>query len=520
MSNRADVLASLDRLEEAAAAVEQALPLLEASGDPAHPLIARTVRGRIHLRAREYDRAEESLRAVIADFHAFGDSLDDPVARAQAGEAAGAGTYLSFVHSRQGDTEKAWQVVEAGLAGILRSEIGSQSPNVSLAEFQAALSSMNATALFYGLATVEGLPAFLVTSDGISTWEIDVRHGIREAHAEVLDMMASGRQGAQLDKLLRELGGALLPDGIPQGVDRLVIVPGGFASLPFEALTIDGADLGDRFAISYSPSATTMVELENRVTNGGGFLALADPVPGELDPADRWTERLRGENIGPLPEARAEIENIAPDLGITLTGRDATPAAFLIEAPGASIVHLATHAIVDPANPGASALVLAGREGAGPVLLASDIDDLSLEADLVCLSSCGTAGGYQVPGEGAFGLTRAFLVAGSRTVVASWWDVEDAASRRFMELFYAGLRQGLDRDFAARQARLAMADEGYQRRDRLAFAVIGAVSGSLEETLKIRSDLMSYWPALVVMGLILVVVWRRITARPTTAASI
>ena len=38
--------------------------------------------------------------------------------------------------------------------------------------------------------------------------------------------------------------------------------------------------------MSYVPSATTFVELENRTVDGEGFLALADPVPGAIDPDD------------------------------------------------------------------------------------------------------------------------------------------------------------------------------------------------------------------------------------------
>ena len=148
---------------------------------------------------------------------------------------------------------------------------------------------------------------------------------------------------------------------------------------------------------------------------------------------------------------------------------------------------------------------MAAQEGAAPVLLARDIETLDLKADLVCLSSCGTAGGYQVPGEGAFGLTRAFLVAGSRTVVASWWEVEDTAGRRFMELFYGGLRKGVDRDVAAQQARVAMKEEGFERHDRLAFAVVGATSGSLAGILDDGSDRGRYWPVFLSVAVILLV---------------
>jgi len=509
VSNRADVLASMDRFDEAAAESDRALPLLIENGDPAHPLICRTARGRIHLRAGEFEDANRVLQEVITDFRAFGDSLDDPVARAQASEAAGARSYLSFVHSRQGDVETAWQVVESGLAGVLRSEIGLDSSHVSLAGFQEKLDALNAVALYYGLATVEGLPAFLVTAEGIETWEIDVRHGIREAHADVLEMMAAGREGARLDEKLALLGEALLPNTLPQGVERIVIVPGSFASLPFETLIHHESELGAQYALSYAPSASMFVELEDRTVSDSGFLALADPVPGPVDPTDRWAERLRGESSAPLPEARAEVESIAPDEGITLMGAEATAAAFRAEAPGTAVIHLATHALVDPANPGDSALVLAAQSDGPPVLLARDIEGLSLDADLVCLSSCGTAGGYLVPGEGAFGLTRAFLVAGARTVVASWWAVEDAAGRRFMELFYQGLGEGLDRDVAARLARAAMADEGFGRRDRLAFAVVGAISGPLDETLKAGGGKSGNWVPYVGVGVVLLFALRR-----------
>ena len=130
-----------------------------------------------------------------------------------------------------------------------------------------------------------------------------------------------------------------------------------------------------------------------------------------------------------------------------------------------------------------SCAVLAHPGQAGGVLLAAEISTLELAADLVCLSACGTAGGYRSPSEGVFGLTRAFLAAGARTVVSTWWEVEDTAARRFMELFYARLRDGYDRDEAARRARVAMHEEGYSSRDRAAFAVVGAVTGSLTDVL-------------------------------------
>jgi CHAT domain-containing protein len=67
-----------------------------------------------------------------------------------------------------------------------------------------------------------------------------------------------------------------------------------------------------------------------------------------------------------------------------------------------------------------------------------------LTADLVTLSACetGLGSGYfnTIPaGDGFVGLTRAFLVAGSRSVLATLWEVDDRSTVKLMEGFYRGL---------------------------------------------------------------------------------
>jgi CHAT domain-containing protein len=68
-----------------------------------------------------------------------------------------------------------------------------------------------------------------------------------------------------------------------------------------------------------------------------------------------------------------------------------------------------------------------------------DIYDLKLDADLVVLSACQTALGKDVRGEGLIGLTRGFMYAGSKQVLASLWKVDDAATAEFMKRFYRGI---------------------------------------------------------------------------------
>jgi CHAT domain-containing protein len=65
--------------------------------------------------------------------------------------------------------------------------------------------------------------------------------------------------------------------------------------------------------------------------------------------------------------------------------------------------------------------------------------------ELVVLSACDTASGYQQSGEGLFGLQRALSVAGARSTLLSLWKVDDDATAYFMERYYTLLKQGKGR---------------------------------------------------------------------------
>ena len=89
-----------------------------------------------------------------------------------------------------------------------------------------------------------------------------------------------------------------------------------------------------------------------------------------------------------------------------------------------------------------------------------DIYGLRLAADLVVLSACETAIGREMRGEGLLGLTRGFMFAGARQVVASLWQVEDRATAELMRVFYTGvLRDGLSPPAALAEAKRAIRAE-------------------------------------------------------------
>jgi len=107
------------------------------------------------------------------------------------------------------------------------------------------------------------------------------------------------------------------------------------------------------------------------------------------------------------------------------------------------IIHLATHGLLNSDYPELSGIVLSlvdhkGREQAGFLDL-SEIYNLKLAADLVVLSACQTALGREIKGEGLIGLTRGFMHAGAPRVVASLWQVDDAATANLMREFYKAM---------------------------------------------------------------------------------
>ena len=253
--------------------------------------------------------------------------------------------------------------------------------------------------------------------------------------------------------------------------ERVWIVPDGVLfEIPFEVLLAE--EVGDRpdwrrapylardHRIGYAPSVNLLLALRQRPPAGtGALLALGDPDFGSLALRAGTTEALP-----PLPQSRTEVEALTDLRGeatVTLLG-DAATEGRLREALAAgqpSIVHLATHGLVDREEPSQTSVALARdpdtREDG--YLYTLEILALPLDAELVVLSACDTGRGKLERGEGTIGLTRSFLAAGARRVVASLWPVADASTSRLMRTFYEELLdEGRAPDEALARARAAL----------------------------------------------------------------
>jgi CHAT domain-containing protein len=121
------------------------------------------------------------------------------------------------------------------------------------------------------------------------------------------------------------------------------------------------------------------------------------------------------------------------------------------------VVHFACHARADNVDPLGSGLLLspAGSD-AGLLTAAEVVSKWRLRADVVMLSACETAVGQVRRYEGMYGLARAFLFAGSRSVGASLWRVEDVSTARLMGAFYRGYVAGVGKAEALRRAQVEL----------------------------------------------------------------
>lgn len=267
---------------------------------------------------------------------------------------------------------------------------------------------------------------------------------------------------------------------LPPGVERVFIVPDdvlqgvNLATL----VTLHGNYLVESgLSFHYLTAERDLVGLGGIAARREGLLAVGDPAYG----VPRGSEARRFDS---LPGSRREAIDVASSWPAqertkVLVGDDADEMRFKSLAPSFRVLHVATHAFFESGiRRGENPLRVAGLAMAGAnseparddaadaedgILTAEEIALLDLRGvEWAVLSACATGQGVLEPGEGFFGLRRAFQIAGVHTLVVSLWPVEDDATRYWMRTLYASRRAGATTVEAVRAASRGVLDE--QRR--------------------------------------------------------
>ena len=255
-----------------------------------------------------------------------------------------------------------------------------------------------------------------------------------------------------------------------EGKTTICIVPSeGLWELPFQAL-LSGSNkyVLEDHALSYVPSLNVLSEMKKKAlarqqtrddSPSGGFLtkisaSMTPALPrllaiGNPSLSGQSVARLRSTrrelSFDSLPQAEQEVKAIGEIYGAQestiLIGNAAREETFKATASKYSVLHFASHGVLDDVNPLYSRLLLAtGSETDDGFLEAREIMKLDLHADLAVLSACQTGRGQFGSGEGLIGMSWALFIAGTSTTVASQWKVDSASTARLMIDFHRNLQ--------------------------------------------------------------------------------
>jgi len=532
--------AESDQYDDAIALLEQSLAIAEAMNDP--NLIARIYNNLGHtlLAANRLEDAEAQLRQAITRLESLRLGLEDSYNVSVFDTQIYTYNLLTQILVAKNEPEAALENSEAGRARAFAELLEKRSdadavptaPELitpatpSIEDIRQTAAQTNATLVEYALVPeeefrVQGrqrghsaeIHIWVVQPDGTVTFRsqsIDRQAlQLNDLVSDLRDSFGRSRGGfvptepadssdsTEKLKALHKILIAPIQDLLPVNPEEKVIfIPQEELFLvPFPAL-IDGESpdsqnnsnkdyLITRHTILVAPSIQSLDHTRKRQEHLAATdvsnrrpLVIGNPTMPEV-----WNPRSNEMNpLSSLPGAKTEALAIANLFGVeALTGSGASEQAVKDRIGDASIVHLATHGLLEYGNPqdtgmsdspGAIALAPTAPEQDGLLTSAEILNDLTLTADLVVLSACDTGRG-EITGDGVIGLARSFIAAGTPSVVVSLWAVPDAPTADLMVDFYKEISDGKDKAQALRQAMLNTMQDHPEPKNWAAFTLIG-----------------------------------------------
>jgi CHAT domain-containing protein len=435
------------------------------SEDPVPALEAQGGLATLYTRTGDAPKADAQFRSAIDVIESRQDSLnnDDDKLSYLSSLVHFYRSYVDFLVQR-GAVDRALEVVESSRARILmvRAKTRVAVPHgLQASELQTFARSLHRIFLSYWLAPKQSY-VWVITPAKIELLKLPPEKEIRglvESYRTTIEDLRDPIEshhpaGEKLSQILLSPIRELVPAG-----SRVTIVPdGALHSLNFE--TLPDLDRPSKYwiedvTLSVAPSLGLLLNSHAPKKSQPSLLAIGDPEPA-------------GQEYPRLPNARKELETIAalfsPTSKVVYQGPASIPSSYGHADPARfSLIHFAAHATANRASPLDSALILS-REGNAYTLTARDIMKVPLDADLVTLSSCRSAGARAYSGEGLVGLTWAFQQAGARRVIAGLWDVNDESTSMLMSRLYGEVTRGVPAEDALRAAKLSLLHAGYPYR--------------------------------------------------------
>ena len=367
------------------------------------------------------------------------------------------------VAGRSPEADKRIEKLKAELQRIEAASAGDQAHASPQSALQHAQSMLDSDSVLF---------SFLITEESAWVWAVDRSHvdvfplpSPKKIEAEVDTFSAAVQNGdtgnAAAEVLYRDLFGSV--PGKYLNHRRWLIEPDGHLNnLPFAALKPGPAEfLVERVAIESIPGALLLER--GSIPANASFVGIGDPIYNSADPRYPKGAGKPDLTLPRLPNTGDEITACARVWGSSdaklLTGAQATTAGVRSALAGnAAIVHFATHVITAPGEFRSGLIALSlDRSGGMGLLGPSEIVVRPVTSSLIVMNGCHSGQGKTLPSTGLMGLTRAWIGAGAKAVIATGWDVPDTAAQSLMTDFYQALRASPERgpSFALRQAQLS-----------------------------------------------------------------
>jgi CHAT domain-containing protein/Flp pilus assembly protein TadD len=365
--------------------------------------------------------------------------------------------YVEFLMA-QNQPERALEAADASRSKVLTSQ---PIPRLTAAEYRQLAQRSHAVLLEYWLGPKQSY-LWVITPSRIYCHTLPAEAEIRSLIRTYRAVVSGGRNPLMVaDTTGRSLYTILLAPAVADAggnADFIVVPDDELYSLNLETLP-DGLH-DDRFwiesaTIRISPSLNYIASnapLRGKPRNSR-LLLIGDP-----DPALSQYPKLEF--------ASTEISEIASAMSaaqpVVVKGASATPASYSASQPADfGFIHFSAHAAAAALRESAldSSVILSGPPDKCR-LMARDVAQIHLNAELVTVSACRSAGSRTYAGEGLVGFAWAFMKAGAKNVIAGLWDVNDQSTVRLMSGLYSGLAKGQREADALRSAKLALIHGG------------------------------------------------------------
>lgn len=435
-TRRAEVEIAEGRPEESQAHLKQLGTEISRLSDDLLQIMFYTTLGQAESAAGDDQNAESTLQKAVGIAEVELRSVKDEASRVKWNEQTSR-TYRSLaqVHLRRGDSEGAPEIWEAYRGAVQRAAERDTSQKFEPHEVATRLPNLSRTTVISYALLSDGLSIWVYDDRGVfEQWTAGKRRDV-ESRAQRLRRLCSDPSSdvSDLRQSSRELYDLLIaPIEQRLSAGRLLAIESddGLNGVPFEALLDpNNRYLGDRTTIVYSPGIYYRPDrrLTARITSSTSALVAAVPVSAAPEAS----------SLTPLADAVPEGEMVSQSFSSAhlIASGQATTDALVSGLETASILHFAGHAVSSVQHSG---LLLSDG-----LLDASLLKKASLaRMQLAVFSACDTQDGSSGLVYDGDSLVRAFLGAGVPHVVASGWNVDSAATRQFMNLFYRALLEG------------------------------------------------------------------------------